>query len=315
MAKLVVFLQSFPDVLHPISKAILSTALSLSKKKDLETIGILCLSKVEDSLLEKLKHSGLSKCLIYKDAAFDAFIPEHMASLFCNIATDAEIALFPATPEGRTLSSMVAAKLHTGVTADCTALSFTEDGFLLQTRPAFSGNLFASILNKKTKPQIASLRFASPIVSPILRETKVEILPPAFSLESPYVASWLEKNGQAENEKDVILALGNGLSKKEDIAFFEAVAKKISATLYVSRALVDNGFFPKSKQIGLSGQSVSPKFLLTFGISGSVQFMAGLQNVGTLCSVNLDKDAPILKAADIPIVSDMYAVAKAILEQ
>ncbi len=310
---LVVFLQAFPTKLHPISKKILTTALALGQKKGYETVGALFVPSLKEELKLELKSSGLSACTVFQNENFSSFFPETEAEIFCErFGEKADIALFPATPEGRTLSAMVGAKLHTGVTADCTALSFTEDGLLLQTRPAFSGNLMASILTKTAKPQIASLRFASPI-----KKSEKETIVSIETLHIPkpnYKAEWCNRVTESSAKGDIILVIGNGVKEKEDIALFQKLANTLDAELFASRLLVDKGWLPKSQQIGLSGQSVSPKFLLAFGVSGSLQFLAGLENVGTLCSVNLSPDAPLQKIADIPIVADMYAVAKALLE-
>lgn len=311
---LVVFLQAFPTHLHPVSKKILTTALALGKEKGYETVGALFIPSLKEELKEEIKNSGLSACTVFQNESFSSFFPETEAEIFCeSFGEKADIVLFPATPEGRTLSAMVGAKLHTGVTADCTELSFTEDGLLLQTRPAFSGNLMASILTKTAKPQIASLRFATPIEKPE-RETVISIETPQL-VEPSYKAEWLDKVTESSSKGEIILVVGNGVKEKEDIALFQKLADALGAELYASRLLIDKGWLPKSRQIGLSGQSVSPKFLLAFGVSGSLQFLAGLENAGTLCSVNLSPDAPLQKMADIPIVADMYAVAEALLEQ
>ena len=311
-----VLLQAFSDGLHPISRKVLTTARFLGKTGGYPVRGVVFCTELSEIVEEELRRSGLDRILVYEGEEYGPFIPEHQADVLAQLTgTDTDILLFPATPEGRALSSMTAAKLHTGVTADCTELSFTEDGLLLQTRPAFSGNMLASIVTARSRPQIASLRFASPVEEPT-GETAVVRCRASEAYRAPYGTVWLDRvKGSAGNGGRVILAVGGGLREKSDLDLFRILAEKLGAELCCSRMLVDRGWLPRSCQIGLSGRSVSPKLLLTFGISGSVQFRAGLDHAGRLCAVNTDPEAPIMKLADLPLVADCTETALAMLKQ
>lgn len=313
---ILVLLQAFPDGLHPISKKIITTARQLGKTGGYPVHGVLFCSHLTDPVTQELRETGLDEVLVLEDPAYGAFIPEQQAQALSRLAQEkTQVVLVPATPEGRTVSSMLAARLHTGVTADCTALSFTAEDLLLQTRPAFSGNIMADIVTRTARPQIASLRFASPVEpptkeTPILRQKAVD------PVSAAYETQWLDQAcGSASQADEILLAVGGGLREKADLELFRNLAEKLGAKLCCSRVLVDRGWLSRKEQIGLSGQSVSPKLLITFGISGSLQFRAGLEEVGCLCAVNTDVHAPLLQMADVPVVGDLYEIAQEMLHQ
>ncbi len=307
--KLTVYLQILSGQLHPVSRKILTTAIALGADGDYRVEGLAFVPELTEETEKMLCALGMNQVTVFEDPLFDAFYPEGQAS--CIAENDpGEILLFPATPEGRSLSSMTAAMLHTGVTADCTALSFTGEGLLLQTRPAFSGNRMASIVTRECRPQIASLRFGTPVEN---RQNQTKLLkktPPGRML--PYEAVWLDRSEQTmKSPRDVILAVGGGIGQKEDLAVFRRLAEQLGAEFCCSRALVDRGWMSRKQQIGLSGQSVSAKLLLCFGISGSVQFRAGLDEIEHLIAVDENPETPLMKLADTPIQGDLYAVAEA----
>ena len=309
-----VLIQAFPENIHPISKKIISTAAFLGRQKGYRTAGAIFISSLSDELKAELEESQLDEIFVFEDECYNAFIPENEAKNFCRVLGEkSDVVLVPATPEGRTLSSQIAAMLKTGVTADCTELRFDEEGLLVQTRPAFSGNIMASIVTKEKRPQIASLRFGEKIEKE-QKKTKL-IFEKSEDCEFPYEASWLDRvRGEELKQSDIIIAIGGGIKQKEDIEKFYALAQKLGAKLYSSRMLVDRGFMQRKNQIGLSGNSVRAKTLITFGISGSLQFRAGLENIEKLISVNTDAEAPIMKIADVALIGDMYEICDAMLK-
>ena len=311
---LAVLIQAFPEKIHPISKKVISTAVYLGREKGYRTTGAVFTEKLSEKLKQELVNSQLDEIVVFENECYKSFIPENEAKNFCRaLGEKSDVVLVPATPEGRTISSQIAAMLKTGVTADCTELEFNEDGLLVQTRPAFSGNIMASIITKEKRPQIASLRFKSEIE--ILDKKTELIFEKSENLELPYDASWLDTAQNEENKHcDIIVAVGGGLNEKDDIEKFRTFAEKLNAELYSSRMLVDRGWMQRKNQIGLSGNSVSPKILITFGISGSLQFRAGLENIEKIISVNTEKDAPIMKIADVPVVCDLYEVLDEMLK-
>lgn len=244
------------------------------------------------------------------------------SDLFCRLflagirRLSPDIALIGSTPQGRVLASHTAAMLRTGVTADCTELSLTEEGRLLQCRPAFGGNLMAQILTK-TSPQLAIVRpgaLTPPNAAtggcPIWETPEADLSASAITVTQVTAAT----ASSALSDAQAIIAVGRGFRKKEDLEQVRELADLLGASLACSRAVVEMGWLSPEHQIGLSGQSVAPQWLLTLGISGSIQFRSGIRGVKRLIAVNQNPDAPILQIADVPICGDVYRIVPALLE-
>ena len=227
------------------------------------------------------------------------------------------VLLIGATSFGRSLAPRLAARLETGLTADCTGLNIDPDtGLLLQTRPAFGGNLLATIICPDRRPQMATVR------------PKVFPAPKPDSLRSWQIIEecasggacgfeWLERiassSGTDIAEADILVSVGQGIGGAENIALAGQLARKLRGALASSRPLVDNGIMPYPCQVGQTGKTVSPKLYLALGISGAIQHMAGIA-AGTLVAVNTDPDAPICGYADVVIPCDCGSFLRAMLE-
>lgn len=307
--EIVVLLQQSGNKLHPASREAAAAATQLAAQSGGQAIGVLLCSHWEQEMGHSIKRCGLVQVHVMAHRRFSVFLAEEQTEVLHRFLDkrEPEVLLIGATPEGRTLASMVAAKMKTGVTADCTALHFREDGLLVQTRPAYGGNIMADIITPSARPQIATVRYgATQIKSDTVTELVFFDMP--FQQSKGVWASWAEKIEGEEKTPEIIFALGGGLKQKEDIQLFLHAAKTMGAALMCSRSLVERGWFSKNSQIGLSGYSPKAKLLVAFGVSGSVQFMAGVQNIEKICAVNIEECAPILKAADIPLLADMYEV-------
>ena len=312
-------LQSSGNALHPDSYAVAASAFSLGSQMGWKAIGIIMTHGIGEVLERDLAESALASIYVYTDPRFASFIAEHHLCALLDLIrkTKPMVVLAPATPEGRALASMAASTLKTGVAADCTSLSIRADGLMVQTRPAFGGNMMANILTPYARPQIATLRYANiPQQAAPVAGTTIMTVDIGAELPEPHFvrAEWTDASVPCACDANTVIALGAGLAAREDIVLFEQIARRNGAALRCSRALVERGWFPRCKQIGLSGSRIDVKLLVTFGISGSVQFMAGVQSVRKLIAVNVNENAPILKAADIPIVGDLYEIARAMLE-
>jgi electron transfer flavoprotein alpha subunit len=169
----------------------------------------------------------------------------------------------------------------------------------------------ARIITPETRPQIATVRygiFRGEESAGNARLLPVEIgafLSPQTRVEE------ITNFSTDEKEASYVLALGGGIRAREDIGLFRKMSEAMGAALMCSRSLIERGWLPQSLQIGLSGRCVAPRLLVTLGISGSVQFMAGIQGAKKVCAVNTDSGAPILRVADIPLICDLYQVAEA----
>ena len=314
-APILVLIQTIENAIHPVSINVIETACSLGVQDKRNIYGILVCDELTLELQEQLNNCGLTEVFVYQNEVFKSFVPElHIAVIEgCIKQMKPDVFLASATPEGRAISSMLAARLKTGVTADCTQLSFDSKGLLLQTRPAFGGNIMAQIITPTTRPQIATLRFGTPDFIPSNTVTKITKVETEIknNLATDIFAQWTEKVSlNNTSNSQIIIALGAGVREKSDIEIFRNIAERFNASLMCSRALVDRGWFNRNNQIGLSGQTVSPKLLITLGISGSLQFLAGIRDAHRICAVTLDENAPILKVADCPIVGDLYEIAE-----
>ncbi len=226
------------------------------------------------------------------------------------------VLLLGATAFGRSFAPRLAARLGTGLTADCTGLEMDPDtGLLRQTRPAFGGNLLATIVCPLRRPQMATVRpkvFPAPEADPSRSCRLVtENLPaPEKSLE------WLGRITREETEDigsaDLLIAVGQGIGGAENIALAEKLASRLGGVLASSRPLVDSGVMPYARQVGQTGKTVAPRVYLALGISGAIQHMAGVA-AGTLIAVNTDPDAPIREYADCFIPCDCGAFLRALL--
>ncbi len=226
-----------------------------------------------------------------------------------------EVVLAGATAIGRSFIPGVATTLNTGLTADCTKLEIrTEDGALLQTRPAFGGNIMATIECPSTRPQIATVR---PRVMKALpfdgsRTGKViDIVPTAEQLKSRIqVVESLAAQGSNVNiqESAILVSGGRGLDNEKGFDLLRKLAASLNADVSASRAAVDAGWIPYPHQVGQTGKTVAPKLYIACGISGAIQHVAGMQSSDTIVAINRDKNAPIFDVADFGVVGDLYEI-------
>ncbi|MFO8008970.1 MAG: electron transfer flavoprotein subunit alpha/FixB family protein, partial [Candidatus Brocadiia bacterium] len=232
-----------------------------------------------------------------------------------------EIVLAGATARGRSLMPRVAVLCRTGLTADCTGLEIEpEEGNLLQTRPAFGGNIMATILTRRHRPQMATVRprvMSAPAPGdggpPPVRRWQ----PPDELLRDPVqVLSRQERaeEGVSIAEADVLVAGGRGLGGPEGFELLRELAGLLGGEVAASRAAVDAGWIPYSRQVGQTGKTVQPDLYVAVGISGAVQHRAGMQSAGTIVAVNSDPEAPIFEVSDYAVVSDYRPVLSALLE-
>ena len=310
-ASILVLLQPLSGAVHPISLKTAAAAAALSQTSGRRAFGVICAEALTPPMRAALEGCGLGEVVVLR-GPFGGFLAEEQRRALAAYIEELrpDVVLAGATPEGRALAALLAARLRTGVTADCTALSFTEDGLLKQTRPAFGGDVMAEIVTPLARPQIATLRYGGGAITNAAHSTQITVRDVSFAPAGGVTAEWVERVGAVGEDAQRIIAIGGGLRAREDIPLFAHIAERVGAELCCSRALVERGWMPSSAQIGLSGRSVSARLMVTFGISGSVQFQAGIASVGRLCAVVNDASAPILRAADVPILGDLYEVAR-----
>lgn len=312
---ILVFAEVEEGALHPVTLELIGKALALSAGRH----PIYAALAAQDSALaQELTYYGVDRVLQYPQQELKHFICERYAAML----EDAVARLLPAvvlvgaTPLGRSLAPRTATRLRTGLTADCTQLELRENGDLVQIRPAFGGNIMAQILTPHTRPQFATVRYKVMEAAQRRPEAagKVEICrltSENLSTRSEVVSLKAKPPAADIAQADVLVVGGRGLKKREDLAMLEDLARRLGGQLAVTRPLVEAGWADQSKQIGLSGRTVRPRLILTFGVSGAIQFAAGMSAAETIVAVNTDREAPIFSIAHIGIVGDLYEVLPA----
>ena len=278
----------------------------LGKARQLTPSGrVLALSETEEPPLSAFASFGADEAAALGRLTDDCAQADRIADALRQLQPDA--VLFPATIRGRFLSAWAAAKLHTGLTADCTALSLTETGLLKQVRPAFGGNLTAEILCKTARPQMASVRpgvFPEP--APLTGRTCA--LRPMKLAASPERMERLSftpaESGVSLQGAPVIVTGGKGVGSKKGFEKLEELAALLGGGVGATRSAVDAGWISYPHQIGQTGITVRPRLYLAFGVSGLVQHTVGMSSSGVVVAVNKDRNAPIFACADYGIVAD-----------
>lgn len=233
-----------------------------------------------------------------------------------------EIFLCGATSIGRSLVSRIAVKLETGLTADCTKLSIDkENRLLLQTRPAFGGNIMATIRCANHRPQMATVRHKVMKEALVDKSGKGEIIKRSYK-EAIYesrakLIDIVEEISETVNlaEADIIVSGGRGLGKPEGFKVVEELAKVLGGAVGASRATVDAGWIPYSHQVGQTGKTVCPKIYFACGISGQIQHLAGMSSSDIIVAINKDLHAPIFSVATYGIIGDLYEIVPALTQK
>ena len=260
--------------------------------------------------------------------AYDApELKNYDAERYCRVLTDVvreykpEIFLAGATTTGRSFMSGVAINLYTGLTADCTGLEIGDDGLLHQTRPAYGGNIMATILCPYTRPQMATVRHKVFPTSCVRAQGKAEIVnltpkPSLFSSRST-IDDFIEQVGEKVNlvDADIIISGGRGIGCPENFSIIRELADEIDAAVGASRAAVDAGWIPYAHQVGQTGKTVCPKIYIACGISGAVQHLAGMSSSDTIIAINKDPNASIFQYADFGFVGDALEILPALTKK
>ena len=267
---------------------------------------------------------GPDKILLIDGEDTKSFIPEIHADSLGSLVLERHPAaiLFAATYSGRDIASRLAAKLGLGLAADCTDLLVDEKGRFVQVRPAFGGNLMATIFQPSARPQLATLRpgmikGGKPQTkkAPITEKLQPQPHPTKWSkVILKTVREVAEESGNLD-EADVVLGVGRGLGGKENLLIVNRLASLLDAAIGGSRGVVDAGWLPHNQQIGLTGRAISPKIYFALGISGAIQHLVGVRTAKQIIAVNKDPDAPIFKVATFGIVGDLFAVLPSLIKE
>ena len=271
---------------------------------------------------QQLRHYGVDKVFVYDHEAFADFRIEPYAEAFCDFIDKEKPSsiLVGATNLGRQLAPRVAARCRTGLTADCTVLEMKENTDLVQIRPAFGGNIMAQIITPNTRPQFCTARykvFAEPKPS---EEPAGEIV--TLAVTEAMERSAIEVLRTVDKPKDidiaeaeVVVAVGRGASSEALRAMAKELADLLGGVVACTRPLVESNIFDAKHQIGLSGRTVKPKLIFTLGISGAVQFAAGMKSSDCIVAINSDPSAPIFDVAHYCVIGDVNEILPKLIEK
>ena len=277
---------------------------------------------VNDNALQDMIDRGANRVVYVEHPSLKEFLIEPYADAMCSIVQEykPEVLLAGATTTGRTLMPYVAIKANAGLTADCTMLDIeTDTGNLIQTRPAIGGNIMASILTANHRPQMATVRprSSSPAENKGSKNGEIVKVTPKNLTKSKLV---LEKSTPYDekiniSDADIVVTVGRGIKKKENLHIIYKLAEVLNAAVGATRDVVDRGWLDYSHQVGLSGQTISPKLYIGIGLSGTIQHIAGMQTSEKIIAINKDSEAQIFRMADHGIVGDLFEVVPLLTEK
>ena len=306
---------------HPVSYEMLAWGRGLADALGEQLTCVLLCAEAGRETRELVYH-GADAVRVASHPEFAAFNLEPFARILSRLIQEhrPEILLASATTMGRTLMPVLAAKLHTGLTADCTGLEIAvSERLLIQTRPAIGGNVMAMIKTPERRPQMATVRPRSKRPLPRDPSRAGEVIEESIrpgDLESRTTRIRFEPDATSDvpiQEADVLVAGGRGMKDAKSFQKLFDLARSLGGAVGASRAAVDQGWIPYSHQVGLSGKSVTPKLYLALGISGSANHLAGMSASEVVVAVNRDPEANIFRLADFGIVGDLAEFLPALL--
>ena len=310
-----VFAEQREGHLEKVSLELLGEGRKIADKLGVKLTALLLGSGIKD-LGKGLRNHGADEVLVVDNKELEHYTTDGYTKVICDLVNKRKpgILFIGATFIGRDLGPRVAARLETGLTADCTSLDVDiTNGNLLATRPAFGGNLMATIVCPDHRPQMATVR---PGVFEKLEEEEkeggVEEIPVNLSSEDirTKVLEIVKENKEIVDisEANFIVAGGRGMGSRENFKLLYELAEALGGVVAASRAAVDKGWLDKAYQVGQTGKTVRPNIYIACGISGAIQHVAGMQDSDLIIAVNKDESAPIMKIADYGIVGDIVKV-------
>lgn len=316
-----VYLDQTDGAIHPVSLELLGKARELAGKVGHPVIALLAGTEMGQAADEML-HYGIDKLYLYEHALLEHFRIEPYTAVFEDFIKRCQpaVVLVGGTAIGRSLAPRVAARFRTGLTADCTFLDIQKNTDLDQIRPAFGGNIMAHIRTPHNRPQFATVRYKIFSAPERMAAASGEII--RVKLDAALLASKIETLSSSRKapvrnieDADVLVVAGQGIQRVENMALLTELAEKLGGMVGGTRPVIEAGWLEPRRQIGLSGRTVKPKLLIACGVSGSVQFAAGMSGADKIVAINIDPDAPIFKIAHTAIVGDVCEILPSLLEK
>lgn len=312
-----VFAEQREGIIQNIAFELLGKARELADVLDEEVCALLGGENLEEGARELIA-AGADRVLYMNHPELNNYLTEPYAQALTQVINERKpsIVLIGATTIGRDLGPRVSARVETGLTADCTALSISEDGEknLMMTRPAFGGNLMATIVCKEHRPQMSTVRPGVMRQKPRdknrkgeVEETNITFNPAKFRVRCIEDVK-VEKTRIDISEAHILVSGGRGVGNREGFEKLQAFADCIQAEVSSSRAMVDAGYIGHERQVGQTGKTVRPDVYFAIGISGAIQHLAGMEESEYIIAINKDKYAPIFSVADLGVVGDLHKI-------
>ena len=325
-----IFAQQVDNKISSIALELLGKARDLANDLDTKTVTAVLIGSDVASLTDELAEYGADRVIVVDDPELKEYRTEPYAHALASVINEykPEIMLVGATAIGRDLGPRVSARVHTGLTADCTQLEIGDFPLvavpgkedeqkhkqLLMTRPAFGGNTIATIACPDYRPQMATVRPGVMQKIAPNKGAKAEIVNynPGFTPDNKYVEilEVVKEVSNVANIQDakILVSGGRGVGSPENFKLLEDLAEVLHGTVSCSRAVVDSGWKPKDLQVGQTGKTVRPHVYFAIGISGAIQHVAGMEESDIIIAINKDENAPIFDVADYGIVGDLNKI-------
>lgn len=307
--------------IHPVTFELIGKAKELAAKINQPVYALFIGHNIEKKA-EEILHYGVDNVFVYDYEELKDFTIEPYTSVFEDFINNVKptAILVGATTIGRSLAPRVAARFRTGLTADCTILDMKENTDLIQIRPAFGGNIMAQIINPNARPQMSTVRYK--VMDAAIRQDGISGQISVCKIDKKKLKSNIKvlKVTKKEIEStisdaEVIIAAGRGIKAQKDMDMVYELAELLDAKVAGTRPLVEAGWIDAKEQIGLSGRTVKPKLIIVLGVSGAVQFTAGMNSSDYIFAINKDEKAPIFNACHYGIVGDIYDIVPKIIEK
>lgn len=309
--------------LTPVVVELLGEGRKLADVKGIKLNAILLGDNVEH-LVDELYSYGAETVYLAEDSRLKNYNTDGYTKVIVDAVNEnkPEIMLIGATHIGRDLAPRIASRLNTGLTADCTKLEIDEeDGKIKQTRPAFGGNIMATIICPDNRPQMSTVRPG--VMDKAIKEDskKGELVKVQVDLKDSDIRTVIKEIVKSKKalvsltDAKVIVTGGRGLGTPDGFELIKQLADKLGGVVGASRAAVDAGWIDHSHQVGQTGTTVKPDLYIACGVSGAIQHLAGMSDAGIIVAINKNPDAPIFKIADYGIVGDLYDVIPQIIEE
>ena len=319
-----VFAEQRDGEIQSVALELIGKARDLAKVTDEKVVAILAGCGIADKA-QTLVAYGADKVVVIDDPLLKDYVTEqYTQAVFQAVnAFKPSILMYGATTIGRDLAPRIAARLGTGLTADCTKLTINEETHEFEmTRPAFGGNLMATILCKQHRPQMSTVRPGVMQKMPVDPSRKGEIVDYKVQFDEQKINRVkIIKTVKEEkvitdiSQAKILVSGGRGVGTKDGFSKLEALAKELKGEVSSSRAMVDAGVMDQSRQVGQTGKTVRPNLYLACGISGAIQHLAGMEESELIIAINKDKFAPIFSVADLGIVGDLHKIVPMLTER